>query len=184
MTAILLLALALAMDAFAVAIVRGAAGPHNGLRAVECGLVFGVAQGVMPLIGWGLGEVFGPWIEAIDHWVAFGLLALLGARMIHQAFGGEAEAPRPPRRGAHVAGLLAAAIATSVDAAAAGLTLELFAPPVWLSCLVIGLVTALLSTGAYWFASRLGARLGCFAQVMGGIVLIALGISILVDHLG
>jgi putative Mn2+ efflux pump MntP len=186
MAALLLLALALAADAFAVSLVRGAAGPHSVVRALECGAAFGVAQGLMAALGWLLGELFAVWIQTIDHWIAFVLLALLGGRMIRAAFADEEEdvPEEGPDWSSHLWSLLAAALATSVDAAAGGLTLELFEAPVWLSCLVIGGVTALVCVVGYWFASRLGARLGRVAEAVGGVVLIALGVKILVDHIG
>ena len=183
MVELLLLALALAADAFAVSLVRGSVGEHRLLRALEVGLAFGAAQGLMPLIGWALGMLFAEAIEAVDHWIAFGLLSILGLKMIREAWLDEPEELVPSRSGFWL-GLLAAALATSIDAAAAGLTLDLFAPPVWLCCLVIGVVTALLSTAGYWFASRVGERLGRWAEAGGGLVLIALGVRILVEHLG
>jgi putative Mn2+ efflux pump MntP len=180
---LLLLALALSADAFAVSLVRGAAGPHRIAYALDCGAAFGFAQGVMALLGWSLGELFAGWIAAADHWIAFGLLALLGVRMIGAAFSAE-EAKVARTSGSHHWSLAGAALATSVDAAAAGLALELFATPVWLSCVIIGVVTALVCTIAYWFASRLSGRLGRLAEAVGGIVLIVLGVQILVEHLG
>jgi len=182
MTALLLLSLALAMDAFAVSIARGAAGEHHILRAAETGLAFGVAQGVMPLIGWALGALFLQWIEAVDHWIAFGLLAFLGVRMMMEAFSKDEEEDDP--RKSYYFALFAAAIATSIDAAAAGLTLEVMGLPIALSCLVIGLVTAALCVPGYWFAARFGSRLGHYAEALGGIVLIGLGVKILFEHLG
>ena len=182
MLELMLLALALAMDAFAVALVRGSTGERRLSRALEVGLAFGVAQGIMPLAGWALGEVFAGWIEAVDHWIAFALLSLLGARMLREAFSGERLPGLSLRVHAHYAGLFAAALATSVDAAAAGLTLDLFATPVAFSCLVIGLVTAVLCAVGYWSASRVGARFGAYAGAFGGLVLIGLGVKILVEH--
>lgn len=185
MFALLLLALGLAMDAFAVSLARGAAGEHRFVRALETGLAFGFAQAVMPLAGWALGALFLQYIEAVDHWIAFGLLAFLGMRMIREALHeGEVEAEEAARelRG-HYTGLAFAALATSIDAAAAGLTLGLFALPVWLSCLIIGLVTAGLCVPAYWLAARLGQRVGRSAEVFGGVVLIGLGLKILAEHL-
>ncbi|WP_120077206.1 manganese efflux pump MntP family protein [Aurantiacibacter odishensis] len=185
MIAVLILALALAMDAFAVALVRGAAGPHSGWRALETGLAFGVAQGVMPLVGWGLGALFAGWLEAVDHWVAFVLLSFLGYRMIREGLDpDDAEDAAEISGRSHFAALLVAAVATSIDAAAAGLTLDLFGPPVLLSCLVIGLVTLALCAPAYWFAARIGPALGKKAEIVGGAVLIGLGVKILADHTG
>lgn len=186
MIAVLILALALAMDAFAVSLVRGAAGPHSSWRALETGLAFGVAQGVMPLIGWALGALFVGWLAAVDHWLAFGLLGFLGFRMLREGLSDDdgEQGPGEPAGRAHFAALLLAAIATSIDAAAAGLTLELFSPPVLLSCAVIAATTLVVCTPAYWFAARIGPALGKQAEVFGGIVLIGLGAKILAEHMG
>ncbi|KLE34046.1 manganese efflux pump MntP family protein [Aurantiacibacter luteus] len=185
MIAVIALALALSADAFAVSLVRGAAGPHQLRRALETGIAFGVAQGAMALLGWALGRAFSGWIESIDHWIAFVLLTLLGARMVYQGMVGEedaADAPAPPSRS--YAALLAAAIATSIDAAAAGLTLELFDVPIGLACAIIGLVTAIVCVPAYLFAARIGKAIGGAAEIVGGIVLVGLGLNILVAHTG
>lgn len=186
MIAVFILALALAMDAFAVSLVRGAAGPHSSMRALETGLAFGVAQGVMPLAGWALGAMFVGWLEAIDHWIAFGLLAVLGYRMLREGLEeADSEALQPDKPGrAHFIALFTAAVATSIDAAAAGLTLELFALPVLTSCLLIGSVTFVLCTPAYWFAASIGPALGKKAEIFGGVVLIGLGVKIVAEHTG
>lgn len=185
MIAILILSLALAMDAFAVSLVRGAAGPHSLVRALETGLAFGIAQGVMPLAGWALGALFVGWLQAVDHWIAFALLAFLGIRMMREGLANDADAPSPEGPGkAHFMALLVAAIATSIDAAAAGLTLELFSPPILASCAIIGVVTLVICTPAYWFAARVGPTLGSKAEIFGGLVLIGLGAKILAEHTG
>lgn len=187
MTALLLLALALAMDAFAVSIARGAAGPHSLARAAETGLAFGAAQGIMPLLGWAAGALFMRWIEAVDHWIAFGLLTFLGLRMVREALSDSEDdaedAASEERRRGHWMALLLAALATSIDAAAAGLTLDLFGVPVLLACTVIAGVTAALCVPGYWFASRIGGRFGHVAEGLGGVVLVGLGVRILVEHL-
>ena len=141
----------------------------------------------MPLLGWGLGTLFMAWIAAIDHWIAFGLLTVLGVRMLFEAFSDDAddasaEPDGTPQR-AHYLALLAAAIATSIDAAAAGLTLDLFGLPVWQCCLVIGGITAATCVPAYWFASKIGNRFGHIAEAVGGVVLVGLGAKILLEHL-
>lgn len=172
------LALALAMDAFAVSLAQGAAGRVRLGEALKLALAFGVAQGVMPLIGWGLGTAFAGWIEAVDHWIAFGLLSLLGLNMIRAA-----------RKGTQATGrlagwaLFAAAIATSIDAAVAGITLPLLGVPVLLAGAMIGGVTAALCLIAAFGGVHLGRHLGSRAELAGGIVLIALGAKILVEHL-
>jgi manganese efflux pump family protein len=186
MAELLLLALALASDAFAVSIARGAGGPHSLGRALETGLAFGAAQGIMPLIGWGLGALFLRYIDAVDHWIAFALLSFLGVRMLQAAFSDEdeegAEAPSQSS-GQHLLMLGTAAIATSIDAAAAGLTLDLFGLPVWFACAVIAGVTAAVCVPGYWFASRIGGRFGHLAEGAGGVALIGLGVKILIEHL-
>ncbi|MFC3100541.1 manganese efflux pump MntP family protein [Altererythrobacter lauratis] len=187
MLPLFLLALALAADAFAVSIARGAAGPHSIARALETGLAFGAAQGIMPLLGWALGALFMAYIAAVDHWIAFGLLSFLGVRMLFAAFseGDDDAAPEVAEagRGSHVAVLLIAAFATSIDAAAAGLTLDLFGLPVWFSCAVIAGVTAAVCVPAYWFASRIGGKFGHMAEGAGGVVLVGLGAKILFEHM-
>lgn len=175
-----ILALGLAMDAVAVALARGAAGERSALRALEVGFAFGIAQGLMPLIGWGLSVALAAAIAAIDHWIAFGLLALLGARMIRNALG---EGPTPATSVSHYGGLALAAIATSVDAAAAGITLPLLDQPPELACITIGGTTALLCVAAYRLGSSAGHSLGKRAELVGGAVLIALGCKILAEHL-
>lgn len=182
MLAIIILALGLAMDAVAVALARGAGGEHRMARAIEIGAAFGAAQGLLPLAGWALGLAFADWIAPFDHWIAFTLLAFLGLRMIHEAF--DAADPDPAMRArSHYAGLALAAIATALDAGAAGLTLPLFAPPVLVSCLVIAVVTATLCTPAYWLGTQVSARFGRAAEIMGGAALIAIGAHILAAHL-
>lgn len=187
MLAVLVLSFGLAMDAVAVALVRGASGPRRPanrlLCSLELGLAFGLAQGLMPLAGWGLGTAFAGLIESFDHWLAFALLAVLGARMLAQAASpGEADPP-PAARGSHYLGLAAAAFATSVDAAAAGLALPLLQVPVAAACLIIGGVTALLCAPAYWLGARASSRGGKLAEALGGTVLIAIGAKILIEHL-
>lgn len=182
MLAIIVLALGLAMDAVAVALARGAAGEHRMARALEIGAAFGAAQGLLPLAEWALGLAFAEWIAPLDHWIAFTLLTFLGLRMIHQAI--VAGEPDPAMRArSHYAGLALAAIATSLDAGAAGLTLPLFAPPVLVSCLVIAVVTAALCMPAYWLGTQISARFGHAAEIAGGAALIAIGAHILMAHL-
>ncbi|GGD58980.1 hypothetical protein GRI62_01020 [Erythrobacter arachoides] len=188
MFAVVALALALAMDAFAVSLVRGAAAARSVRRAVETGIVFGIVQGAMAWLGWALGIAFAGLIERVDHWIAFVLLAIIGARMVYQgmADGEEDEAASAGNAalGGSYGALLLAAVATSIDATAAGLTLGLFDPPILVSCAIIGLVTAALCIPAHLFAARIGNRLGGKAEIVGGIVLIGLGINILVAHTG
>ena len=180
MLALLVLSVGLAMDAFAVSLVRGAIGERRLVRAAELGLVFGLAQGLMPLIGWGLGQVFAGPFQSIDHWIAFALLSFLGGRMLV-----EAAKPGAPLPGGHsrLLGLLTAAFATSIDAAAAGLTLTLLDVRIPVACLTIGVTTAVLCTAGYLIGSQVSGRAGKWAEALGGVVLIGLGAKILVEHL-
>jgi manganese efflux pump family protein len=179
--AVLLLALGLAADAFAVAVAAGVAASDDPPPSLRIAVAFGVAQGLMPLIGYGLASVTGEWFGAIDHWIAFGLLAFLGVRMIRAGYDGQGEEASFDTES--LAGLTVAALATSVDAAAAGLTLPLLAAPIWLSCLAIGGTTAVLSGAGATFGCRLGLKFGTRAEIAGGIVLIAIGVRILMSHL-
>lgn len=181
MFALIILSVGLAMDAVAVAMVRGAKGEHSVFRAIETGVVFGAAQGFMPLIGWSAGVVISDAIAAIDHWIAFALLSFLGAKMlVDAARDGKDETPGTAR--SHYTGLIIAAVATSIDAAAAGITLPLLGPSIWIACLIIGLVTAMLCIPAYWLGTRASGNIGKVAEIIGGIVLIALGAGILIEH--
>lgn len=181
MLSLFALAIGLAMDAFAVSLVRGATGERSLRRALEVAIAFGLAQALMPLTGWALGQAFSENFERYDHWIAFVLLGFLGLRMIREAFVEEIEAEPVP--GSHFRGLVLAAVATSIDAAVAGITLPLLGPPVAVSCAVIGVVTAVISFAGYYLGVLVPSRDGKWAEVLGGLVLIGLGTSILIEHL-
>ena len=176
------MSLGLAMDAIAVSLIRGASGEHSWARAIEAAAFFGVAQGVMPIIGWSVGAAFSGSIAAFNHWIAFALLSFLGVRMLVAALQSSPHDP-PYSSRSHYAGLIIAAIATSIDAAAAGITLPLLKQPVAIACLTIGFVTAALCIPAYWLGSRASRKMGKAAEIFGGIALIALGAKILAEHL-
>lgn len=177
---LLALAFGLAMDAFAVSVAQGASRRSGIGGALAIGAAFGVAQGLMPLIGWGLGWALAGAIRSVDHWIAFVLLGLLGAKMLREGLGGGDATPAPALIGWT---LLGAAVATSIDAAAAGVTLPMLGTPILASCLVIGGVTAALCFAGVLIGAASGARLGKIAEILGGIVLIAIGAKILVEHL-
>ncbi len=181
--AVLALSLGLAMDATAVSAAKGFAVPRVRLRHVLLVAVFfGSFQALMPFLGWMISERLGPLVRAWDHWIAFFLLAALGANMLREAFGPvRAEASERDRFGFQV--MLALAVATSIDALAAGLALPAMGAPLLLSVLTIGLTTAVLSAAGLFAGRRFGLALGSRLDALGGLVLIALGIKILVDHL-
>lgn len=178
MLALFALAVALSMDAFAAALCQGVGRPGL-VRALAVGGAFGAAQGLMPLAGWGLGIAFAGVISELDHWIALALLGFLGVRMIREGLARGADDCAPTLSGP---ALLAAAIATSIDAAAAGITLPLLELPIWFACAVIGATTAVLSTAGVWLGGVVGARLGRGAELFGGATLVALGLKIFVEH--
>lgn len=181
MIALFLLAVALAMDAFAVSLCQGASARPSYAQALPIAGAFGLAQAVMPAGGWLLGTAFAGVIASVDHWVAFVLLAGLGIKMAKEGF-----EPAPPCPPALIGGraLFVAAIATSIDAAAAGITLPTLGVPILLACFVIGGVTALICYGGAVSGARLGTALGKKAEVAGGAVLVLLGTRILAEHMG
>lgn len=176
---LLLLSLALAMDAFAAAVAHGASSRPNHLAALRMSLAFGLAQAIMPLFGRGLGVAFGSIIEAVDHWIALVLLGILGVRMIGE---GLERDPEETVRPLTIWPLLVAAVATSIDAAVAGITLPTFGVPILAACAVIGLTTAVLTYPGVFLGALAGAKLGKRAEILGGLILIGLGIKIFVEH--
>lgn len=182
---ILLLAFGLSMDATAVAAARGLA--VRQIRFKHVALVaafFGGFQGLMPLLGWLVGAQVGRAIEAFDHWIVFLVLGGIGAKMLWDARqSDQAEPALSEQEAFHPRVLLMLAIATSIDALAAGFTLQLMHAPLLESALSIGVTTALLSALGLFLGHRLGSALGKRLDVLGGVVLIALGTKTLLEHL-
>lgn len=176
---LLLVALALAADSFAAALGRGAvlAGPKLG-AALAAGAAFGGFQAAMPMAGEWLGAGIGPWVAPVDHWIAFAILAGIGLHMILPR-GGEQRAARLPG----AVGLLLVAFATSIDALAAGFGAALMALPVWPLALAAGIVTFAVSALGLRLGAALGESWGRRAEIAGGLMLAAVGASIVVDHL-
>ena len=178
MLEVLLLAGALAMDAAAASAGLGAT--ERTLRPVLLGaLLFGLFQSGMAALGWGGGAALVQWAAAWDHWVAFFLLVGLGLHVLWEARSPEEGAPRVSRG---LLGLLTLAIATSIDALAAGLTLPVFEGSPTIAIGTIGLVTGGLSLLGGLAGRTLGDRFGPRLEIAGGLVLVALGIKILLEH--
>ena len=179
----LLLAAGLGMDACAVSIGAGASGRTRGRRgAFRLGFHFGLFQFLMPLIGWGLGMTVAGLIESVDHWIAFGLLALIGVRMIRGGLDPEEDhAIGDPSRGWT---RILLSVATSIDALAVGLSLAMVRIPIWQPAAAIGLVTAAMSVAGLQVGIRLGRMVGKKMEIAGGVILIGVGLRILVEHLG
>jgi putative Mn2+ efflux pump MntP len=175
----LLLAIALAMDAFAVALTQGAKFRPSVAGSLGVALTFGVFQALMPLVGWGIGAFALAYVEAVDHWIAFALLGFLGVRMLGGHVGEDQAA-----RALTGTALLVAGVATSLDALAAGITLPTLAAPPLVTVTLIGLVTFALSGAGVWLGRSAGESWGTWAERAGGVILIGLGCKILAEHTG
>lgn len=182
---ILLLGLALAMDAFAVSICKGLSSKAHYLKTgLVCGLWFGFFQALMPFLGWLLGSTVASYVERFSSYIAFGLLAFLGIKMIVEALESRCECCCDDKHASlSPKVMIAFAIATSIDALAAGLTLAAVQAPLFLSLLIIGVTTFLLSFVAAAIGAKFGARFKTGAEIAGGIVLVLLGLKILIEHL-
>lgn len=181
---ILVLAIGLAIDAMAVSAARGLATSRIRLRhAVLVAVFFGGFQGLMPLLGWLAGSRVGPFVEAWDHWIAFALLAAIGGKMLWEARGERTETAAPEAELYGIRVMTVLAIATSIDALAAGISLPMLDAPLVLSIGTIGITTAVLSVIGLFAGRRFGSALGRRLDVIGGVVLIGLGAKILIQHL-
>ena len=189
--ALFLLAVGVSMDAFAVSICKGLAmkkATPGGMAIV--GGWFGGFQALMPLIGFYLGTLFASAIEAVDHWVAFGLLGIIGFNMLKEAFDRSCGLDDCGCEEEHNADLgvktmFVMAVATSIDALAVGISLAMAGGVnIWLSIALIGLTTFSFSAVGVKLGSLFGAAFEKKAQLAGGVILIALGLKILLEHLG
>lgn len=177
------LAFAMSTDAFAAAVGKGAALQRPQLReALRTGLIFGVIEGLTPLLGWALGQAAAPYVQAWDHWIAFVLLALLGLRMIREGCSApELEEDRPS---SHSFWRLAiTSVATSIDALIVGAGLAFMDANIFVTAAAIGFATFLMVTIGVMLGRGLGALAGKRAELAGGVVLIIIGSAILYQHL-
>lgn len=179
-----ILAVGLSMDAFAVSVCKGLAMKKAPAKAmVICGAWFGGFQALMPLIGHFLGTLFIDAISAIDHWVAFALLALIGINMLREALGKDEE--ETPDADLSVRTMFVMAVATSIDALAVGISLAMAGVSnIFLAVLLIGTTTFVLSAVGVKVGSVFGSKYEKKAEIVGGIILILLGVKILLEHLG
>lgn len=179
---LIFIAIALSMDAFAVSISKGLAAKRFSWKyPFIVGLYFGAFQALMPCCGYFLGSYFLVYIKTLDHWVAFVLLALIGANAIRESFGEEKET-RPefgPRQ------MFPLAVATSIDALAVGVSFALLGTDIAFACAVIGSLTFLISAAGLVIGAKagLGAKNRRLAERLAGVILIALGVKILLEHL-
>ena len=179
-----LIAIGLSMDAFSVSICKGLTTKRFSWRmALICGLWFGGFQALMPTIGYFLGAQFQEMIEAYDHWIAFGLLFLIGANMIREAIWGKKE--EGENNGSlDFKTMFLLAIATSIDALAVGVSFACIQVKLWSSLVVIGLTTFLFSVLGVKIGNVFGSKYEKSAGIVGGIILILIGLKILLEHLG
>ncbi len=176
-----LLALGLSMDAFAVSICKGLSVPKlQAKHCLICGVYFGGFQALMPLIGWTLGIRFQSMITNIDHWIAFVLLAVIGANMIKESFSKEEECPDASFG---FKTMLTLAVATSIDALAVGVTFAFLDVSIVPAVLLIGATTFVCSAVGVKIGNVFGNRFQSKAEFLGGLVLIAIGLKILIEHL-
>ena len=180
--AVFLLAVALSMDAFAVAVCKGLAMPKCTFKkAAIVGLWFGGFQALMPAIGYVLGAQFQETIASIDHWIAFVLLALIGGNMIHEALDNDEE---EADASLDVKTMFLLAVATSIDALAIGITFAFLKVNIIPAVCFIGIVTFIISFAGVKIGNVFGVRYKNKAEIVGGVILILLGLKILLEHLG
>lgn len=185
---VFLLAVALAMDCFTISVVSGVISRRNHWRPVfRMAFFFGLFQALMPLLGWLAMHFFEEALEAWDHWIAFGMLAAIGLKMIKDAFGDGEESHFDPES---LKAQLALAVATSIDALAVGITFSCTGyntvASLLLPMLVIGLVSFAFSLAGHVLGVRFGEVVArrWKPELVGGIILIAIGVKILIEHLG
>ncbi|MGN6713151.1 manganese efflux pump MntP [Anaerocolumna jejuensis] len=186
---LLILAIGLAMDAFAVAVCKGLSVKKISVKhPVIVGLYFGVFQAVMPMIGYFLGKQFSDKINAIDHWVAFILLGIIGANMIKGSIKEEKEdecvSCKEVDNSLNVKEMLVLSVATSIDALAVGITFAFLKVNILMAASFIGVVTFLISAAGVMIGNIFGGKLKSKAEMAGGIILVCLGTKILLQHLG
>ncbi|MBP7734343.1 MAG: manganese efflux pump [Spirochaetes bacterium] len=181
---VLIVAVALAMDAFSVCVSCGMVIVNPGFRHYfRLAFHFGLFQFMMPIFGYFGGRYLEGYIKTFDHWIAFGLLLFIGLKMIYEAFSHEKEScdqAKDPSRGWS---LIVLAVATSIDALAVGLSLGVLGRPILLPSVIIGAVCALFSVIGISIGRRVGPLVGRRAEAVGGLMLVAIGIKILVEHL-
>ena len=182
---ILLIGIGLSMDAFSVSVCKGLTTKNFSWKmALVCGLWFGFFQALMPVIGYFLGVQFEQFITSVDHWIAFGLLYLIGLNMIYEALKKKKEQPQPADSSLSFKTMLLLAIATSIDALAVGISFACIQVEIWSSVLIIGLTTFLFSIAGVKIGNVFGSKFEKSAGVIGGVILILIGLKILLEHLG
>ena len=178
---IILIAIGLAMDAFAVSICKGLSMKKmNWKKAIIIGVYFGLFQGLMPVVGYFLGVSFESLVTKIDHWIAFGLLVFIGTNMLKEAFGNASENCND---NVDFKTMVVLAIATSIDALTVGITFSFLKVNILLSIFIIGIITFLICVIGVKIGNKFGNKYEVKAKIAGGVILILMGIKILLEHL-
>ena len=182
---LLLLAVGLSMDAFAVSICKGLAMKKISFKSCAiCGVWFGGFQALMPLLGWLLGKQFEHLITSVDHWIVFALLSLIGGKMIYDALKGGDESRCEEEEKLDIKELVGLSFATSIDALAVGISFAFLNVQIVPSVVTIGITTCVLSMAGVAIGHKFGAKYEDRATLIGGIVLVLIGLRILLEHLG
>lgn len=170
-------------DAFAAAVVKGSSlHKPRFVEALRTGLIFGVIEGITPIVGWGIGQVATQFVESWDHWIAFFLLLILGLHMIYNGLKHEdAQEEKPNQHSFFI--LAVTALATSIDALAVGVGLAFVNVNILVAASAIGLATTVMVTLGVMLGRVLGTVVGKRAEIAGGIVLMMIGATILYEHL-
>ena len=178
---IILIAIGVSMDAFAVSVCKGLATKGKTIKtSMVCGIWFGLFQAIMPVLGFYLGILFAGFIENIDHWIAFVLLGIIGANMIKEVFSKKEE---EVSNDLSFGKMFVLAIATSIDALAIGITFALLKVNLWMCVAIIGCTTFAFSFAGALIGHKFGEKHKNKAEFVGGLILILLGIKILIKHL-
>ena len=179
-----LLGIAMAMDAFSVSICKGLGMKKVNIKhTLIIALFFGGFQALMPLAGYLLANSFAVYIQSFDHWIAFGLLLFLGGKMLFDVIRGGDDC-EDCGCCFNIKELFVMAVATSIDAAAAGIALAMDGANIWINIAFVGVVTFVMSIGGVFIGNKFGTRFKDKATIAGGVILILIGTKILLEHLG
>jgi len=179
---ILLLAISLSFDSFAVSVCSGLNLPHiRFLQAAKIAVFLALFQAFMPLIGWLLGNSIKSLIEPVDHWIAFGLLSLIGGKMIIESF--ISSESREIKNPLHIKVILLLSVATSIDALAVGFSFATLIEKILVPVIIIGIVTFIASMLGILLGKKTGPTFNKYAEILGGLILIIIGSKILIEHI-
>lgn len=179
---VILLAIGLSFDSFAVSVCSGLNLPHiRFMQATKIAVFLALFQAIMPLFGWLIGNSVKSLIEPVDHWIAFGLLSLIGGKMIIESF--IDSETREIKNPLDIKVILTLSVATSIDALAVGFSFATLLSKILIAVIIIGLVTFIASMLGILLGKKTGPAINRFAEIVGGVILVLIGIKILVEHL-